>query len=257
MGSTANVVAAILAGGRGTRFRPYTEIIPKPMIPVGPEEKPILEHILAWLRVHDIRRFVFLVGYKWRQIRNYFRDGRDWDAEIKYSIDSEEYNNTGGALVAAYLRGFFHGADSVLVWYGDILAPVRVDELLQLHQEWSADATLVLADRYQVPVGVAEVTRDNNVKNLVEKPWLNLRVTIGILALRPETIAKALRGLGKSFDIMGDMIPWMIKQGMSVKAYIYKGPWYDVGSMERYAKLNHDELGEFLQAAQKLEKQLD
>jgi len=243
----ASVVAAILAGGEGRRLRPYTEIVPKPMIPVGPEEKPLLEHIVSWLARHGVKRVVLLVGYRWRQIRNYFRDGRYWGVEITYSIDTPEYTNTGGALLNAYRRGLL-SADTVLVWYGDILAPLDVEKLLDLHHRAMADATLALADRYQVPVGVAEVDEEDNVTRLEEKPWLPIKVTIGILALRTQVIPEAEKALGKSFDIMADMIPWMIRRGMRVKAYIHNGPWYDIGSMERYAKLSHDEAAKLLEA---------
>lgn len=239
------VIAAILAGGEGRRFRPYTEIIPKPMIPVGPEEKPILEHIVVWLVRHGLQDIVVLAGYRWRQIWNYFRDGRYWGARIRYSIDTPEYNGTGGALLNAYRQGLFKGAEHVLVWYGDILAPLDVRELLKKHLSTNADATLALADRYQVPVGVAKLSGDNVVE-LVEKPWLNINVTIGVLVLRKIVLSEAERNLGRRFDIMSHLIPWMIKTRKRVKAYIYRGHWYDVGSMERYAKLNHSNLAEFL-----------
>ena len=213
-----DVVAAILAGGEGRRFRPYTEIIPKPLVPVGPEEKPILEYIVVWLSRHGLRRIVLLVGYRWRQIRNYFRDGRDWGVEISYSVDTPDYTDTGGALLNAYQRGLLPRSGTILVWYGDILAPVNVGELLRRHREAGAHATLVLADRYQVPVGVAEVDENGNITRLEEKPWLPLKVTIGVLALEASIIPAAEEDLGKTFDIKGDMVPWKIESGMKVKA---------------------------------------
>jgi len=179
-----SVVAAVLAGGEGKRFRPYTDLIPKPMVPVGPEERPLLEHIVAWLTRHGLRDVVLLVGYRWRQIANYFRGGEPWGARIRYSRDEEGYTGTGGALLNARRRGLLD-ADTVLVWYGDILAPVDVYDLLERHSGWRADATLVLADRYQVPVGVAEVDEEGDVTKLEEKPWLPLKVTIGVLTLQP------------------------------------------------------------------------
>jgi len=240
-----NVVGAVLAGGEGRRFRPYTDIVPKPMVPLGPEERPLLEYIVGWLVRHGVRDIVLLVGYRWRQVRNYFRDGGYLGARIRYSLDTREYRGTGGALLNAYHRGLL-GGGTVLVWYGDILAPVDVGGLLGRHRSWGADATLVLADRYQVPVGVAEVDEEGNVLRMEEKPWLPLKVTIGVLALETRVLDKAAGELGKSFDIMADLVPWMIKRGMKVKAYIYRGPWYDVGSLERYMKLDHSLLKEFL-----------
>jgi len=240
-----NVTAAILAGGKGKRFRPYTEIIPKPMIPVGPEEKPLLEYIIKWLSNYGIRDIVLLVGYRWRQVSNYFNDGARWGVRIKYSIDTEEYKNTGGALLNAWRQGLL-GKNDLLIWYGDILAPLDVNHLLDKHYRWDADATIVVADKYQVPVGVAKVDENGNIIELKEKPWIDIHATIGILTLKPRILDQAEEVLGKSFDIMGELIPWMINEGKKVKAYIYNGPWYDIGSLERYAKLDHNRIKEFL-----------
>ena len=241
-----SIIAAILAGGEGSRFRPYTEIVPKPMIPIGPEEKPLLEYIIRWLAKYDIRDIVLLVGYRWKQIRNYFSHGERWNVKIRYSLDTKEYRNTGGALLNAYNRGILNDSDITLIWYGDILAPLNVKELLNMHQKWKADATIVLADRYQVPVGVAKVNNNNDVIELKEKPWIEVYVTIGILTLNVEILKNIEDELGRSFDIMGDLVPWMIKNDYIVKAYVYKGPWYDIGSLERYEKLDYNEIKEFL-----------
>ena len=69
------------------------------MIPVGPEEKPLLEHIMRWLSKRGVGDIVLLVGYRWRQVSNYFGDGAGWGVRTKYSIDTEEYKGTGGALL--------------------------------------------------------------------------------------------------------------------------------------------------------------
>ncbi len=141
-----NVTAAILACGERKRFKPFTDIVSKPMIPVGGEEKPIVEYILSWLRRHNIRKAVLLVGYKWRQIYNYFRDGKWLGMNVKYSVDSDEYRNTGGSLAKAVLTGVITDP-TIVVWYGDILATVNVTDLLRYHREKNADMTVVLAGR--------------------------------------------------------------------------------------------------------------
>ncbi len=234
--------AAVLAGGRGSRFRPYTDIIPKPMMPVGRLEKPILEYIVAWLYRAGIRDFVFLVGHRWRQIFNYFGDGSRFGVKIEYSLDEPPYGGTGGALLNAWRRGLLDG--DVIIWYGDILAPLDVPRLLGAHR--GAAATLAVADRYQVPVGVARV-EDGRIVEMQEKPWLPLRATIGVLALDTGVLDEAGERLGTSFDIMGDLVPLLISEGLEVRAYVYEGPWYDVGSLERYQKLPEEELAEFLE----------
>jgi len=248
-----NVTAAILAGGEGKRFKPFTDIVSKPMIPVGDEEKPIVEYILSWLKRHGIQKATLLVGYKWKQIYNYFRDGKWLGINVKYSVDSEEYKNTGGSLAKAVLTGVITDP-TIIVWYGDILASVNVTELLKYHREKNADITLVLADKYNIPVGVAEIDDDGNIISLEEKPWLPLKVTIGILAIERDLVVEAHnKGLGTNFDIMGDLVPWSINNGKRVKGYIYSGSWYDVGSLERFVKLDHNNISDFLQVERHLD----
>ncbi|MGC9072233.1 MAG: nucleotidyltransferase family protein [Acidilobus sp.] len=231
------LTAAVLAGGEGTRFRPYTDIIPKPMIPIGSEEKPVVDHIMNILIKGGVTHVVLLVGYKWKYVKNYFGYGDRFGIKIDYSIDDEMYKNTGGSLLKAYKHHLLD-SDPVVVWYGDILAPIKASELVDAHLSQKADAMLVLASRYQVPVGVAEVDGEGNIVSLREKPWLDLRVTIGVLTVRPKVLEEFEGKLGRSFDVMGDLIPAMIGSGMKVKAYLYDGPWVDIGSLERYKKID-------------------
>ncbi|MEM0045144.1 MAG: nucleotidyltransferase family protein [Desulfurococcaceae archaeon] len=232
------VKALILAGGVGSRFHPYTEIIPKPMFPIGKTEKPVLELIVRWLKRHGLKDFVFLVDYKWKYIYNYFEDGSRFGVRVAYSLDEQEgYKNTGGAILKAYRTGL--ASSRGLIWYGDILAPLNVKELLDYHADKRADLTLVIAKRYRVPVGVVELDNSYRVKTMSEKPELDISVTIGIAVVEEHVFKSEVEEeLGRNFDFMGDFVPWLINKGYSVYAYIYTGTWYDVGSLERYKKLD-------------------
>lgn len=234
-----------MAGGTGSRFHPYTEIIPKPMIPVGLNEKPVLEIIVRWLRKYGVKSFVFLLDYKWRYIYNYFEDGSRFGVVIKYSVDEKDgYSGTGGAILKAYRSNLANGRS--LIWYGDILAPLDVKSLVDFHVDKGADLTLVVASRYQVPVGVVRFESDYRVVHMTEKPFIDIPVTIGIALAEDRVFEKDVeKVLGKSFDFMGDMVPWLIKEGYKVYAYVYDGPWYDVGSLERYKKLDFNSLTVF------------
>jgi len=233
-----DVTSIILAGGQGERFRPYTDMIPKPMIPVGAEEKPVLELVVRWLSKYGLSNILLLVNYKWRYIYNYFGDGSRFNVHIEYSIDDENgYSNTGGAILKAYREGLFEGR--ALIWYGDILAPIDVSSLLEYHESKESDITLVVTSRYRVPVGIVKTSNDNDVVEMKEKPELDIKATIGIAVVEPRIFDEKLEDvLGKSFDFMGDLVPWAINNGFRVKAYIYEGEWYDVGSLERYKKLD-------------------
>ena len=242
-----NIKVAILAGGVGSRFHPYTEIIPKPMIPLGKCEKPVLELIVSWLKKQGFRDFVFLVGYRWKYIFNYFGDGSRLGVKIEYSLDEENgYRNTGGALLKAYRSGLL--SDTVIVWYGDILATIDTKELLEYHFKKRADITLVVAQSYKVPVGVAKLNEDYKVVEFSEKPQIKLSVTIGVGVVNTRVFKYSVEEeLGKNFDFMGDFVPWSIKAGFSVYGYVYNDMWIDVGSLERYKKVNVEDIAVFEQ----------
>ena len=245
--NTGKVQAAILAGGKGSRFWPLTDLIPKPLIPVGEHEKPILEYIVTWLSKNGIRRIALLVGYRNKQIQNYFGNGDRWGVEIRYSYDDpydpntqtnnveNGYSGTGGALLKAVHNNTLT-MDTILVWYGDIIADINTRDLLRKHWETRAAATLVLAENYQVPVGIPTLQGDN-ITSLQEKPWININPTIGILAIEKTSLLETAGTLGRNYDIMADLIPHIIRKGKTVKAYIHHGHWYDIGSIERYQKI--------------------
>jgi mannose-1-phosphate guanylyltransferase len=242
------ISSVILAGGEGRRFRPLTYYIPKPMIPVGSSERPILEFIVRWLSRWGVRDILVLIGYRWRQVVNYFGDGSRFNVRMRYVVDKPPYSNTGGALRRALDLGLLDEYEDVLIWYGDILAPLNVKELIDVHRSSRADVTLVLTQAYKVPVGIATVDADGRVVELSEKPELGLNATIGILMLKVNSAKRAVESLnlGYDFDIMGDMIPGMISMGFNVRSYIHDKFWYDVGSIERYEKLDHGKLEELL-----------
>jgi mannose-1-phosphate guanylyltransferase len=237
--------SVIPAGGEGSRFKPYTDIVPKPMIPLGEEEKPILDYIVQHLSSNGSDHIILLVNYKWKYIKNYFRDGDKHNVKIDYSIDDNIYGNTGGSLLKAYKEGLLN-SDIALIWYGDIIAGLNPKEVIDYHIKNNTDVTLVIANKYQIPVGVAEIDENNNIIKLNEKPWLDIKVTIGILTLRTSILENIEEVLGTKFDIMGDLIPYMIKKNLKIKGFIYDKEWLDVGSLERYKKIDSKILNKIL-----------
>ncbi len=231
------IKAVILAGGEGTRFKPYTDMIPKPMLPLGYLEKPVLEYIIEWINCKGLEEVVILGGYKWRQIFNYFRHGDRHNIHIKYSIDDDQYKGTGGALIKAYKNGLFDNAEALLVWYGDILAPVNITELIHFFKESKADAILTVSKKYKIPVGTIKINEQGYVTQVEEKPSLPIMITIGVFLIATDILANAEDRLGKRFDLMADFFPDILKQGRTIKAYVHKGWWVDLGSFERYIKI--------------------
>jgi len=235
------VVGVVLAGGEGKRLRPLTYYFQKCMIPVGTRQKPLLEYILLFLKRHGIVDAKLLVGYKHEQIRNYFDDGSRFGMKISYVVDDPSMGGSGGALLNAANKGTFRQTDTLLIYYGDILSDIDLSAMLRQHIESESVSTLAVANGFEVPVGVAELD-GRIVKGWLEKPKVDIYAGIGIVALSPSAldVLKELSAERSSIDIMGDLIPELIAKGKHVEAFLTDEFWYDVGSTEKYEKLDNE-----------------
>ncbi len=242
-----DIKGVILCGGKGTRLRPLTYYFQKSMIPVGMRQKPLLEYIVRLLSYHGIEKIVLLVDYKAEQIINYFDDGSRFGVKIQYLKDDPRYPGNAGALYNAYIRGYLGDSHNIVVYYGDILSNINISELLRIHKDREAAATLALSENYTVSVGVAEL-RGSRIVKLVEKPPLGKPAVMGILALKTDVVGlvEELLDYGGQTDIMRDLVPLLIRRGLRVEAYVTEAFWYDVGSTERYEKLDQREVDELL-----------
>ena len=246
MNDGGDVVGVVMAGGEGRRLRPLTYYFQKCMIPIGSRQKPLLEYILLQFKRYGIVDLKLLVGYKHEQIVNYFNEGDRFGVKIDYFVDDPSMGGSGGALLSAAGKGAFDDADSLLVYYGDILSDIDLSAMLKQHVESGSVATLAVTDSYKVPVGVAEV-EGRAVRGWVEKPTIEIYAGIGIMAIRSEALVmlEVLPSERKDPDLMGDLIPFLIERGERMEVYLTDAFWYDVGSTEKYEKLdNHivDEL---------------
>ncbi len=238
------VRALVLCGGRGKRLRPLTYYIQKTMIPVGHRQNPLLEYIVRLLKFHGFTEIAFLVDYRAKQIENYFGDGSRFGVHLDYVYDTEELAGTGGSVINAYREGFFTEDDTVLVYYGDILTNINLQELIRSHREKKAKATVALASGFEVRVGVAEMENDGKIRGFIEKPALEKPVSIGILAIEGSIVKRAQRLSEEkpAVDLMGDIIPFVMKTGEPVFGFMSKAFWYDVGSIETYEKLDNEKV---------------
>ncbi|MCS7125427.1 MAG: nucleotidyltransferase family protein [Aigarchaeota archaeon] len=241
-------IAVILAGGEGSRLRPLTYYFQKCMIPIGPRQKPLLEYIILNLRKHSLNDILISVGYKAEQIVNYFKDGRWYGVNIKYVYDKIDLKGTGGSLLNIFREGYLQDKQTIFIHYGDILSNIDLSDILRRYEESGADVMIALSSSYQLPVGVAEVDREGKIISFVEKPLIKIYVSVGILVLCSSVLHELdkLAIEGKSLDIMSDFIPYLIKIGKTVKAYITDAFWYDVGSIEKYEKLTNEMVEKYL-----------
>jgi len=211
------------------------------MIPIGLKQRPMLEYVVRLLKFHGITDQAFLVNYKAEQIVNYFDDGSRFDVKISYVRDIARLKGTAGSVLNAYNQGVVSQEDTLFVYYGDILTTMDVGDLVRYHFNKRASATVALASGFTVRVGLADVDKRGKIRGFVEKPQLEKPVSIGIMVLNGGILLDVERlSRGKHrLDLMGDLIPHLIKAGKPVYGYLSKAFWYDVGSMEAYEKLNH------------------
>jgi len=239
----------ILAGGQGTRFRPLASYFQKCRIPVGEEQKPVLEYIVRLFSHHDIKDLVLLVGYKHQQVKNYFNEGARFGVKIQYVLDRPEFSGSANALVNAHRLGAISKKDCLVVYYGDILSNFDLKEMVSRHITSKSAATLGLAHGFKVRVGTAEI-KDGLVARFIEKPVLDLPVSVGIMVLSGWVLEEMNRlyeeGRKEAFDLMGDVVPHLIEKGIPVSPYISDGFWYDLGSLERYEAFENEGLSEKL-----------
>lgn len=227
--------AVILAGGKGTRLRPLTYSIPKPLLPIG--RKPILETIIERLRDSDFRDIILTVEYKAELIKSYFRDGKSLDVNITY-FQENRYSGTAGPV--KQVENMLNGAPFVTM-NGDLLTDLDYRKMYQAHLDKSSELT-VATSTYNVtlPYGVIDV-QDNNIVSVTEKPTLKFLINAGIYVLSPT----ALRDIPTedSYD-MPDLIQSLVNQKRKVDTYFIDGEWQDLGTMENYRKVHSENGGE-------------
>jgi len=236
----SKVKGLVLCGGEGTRLRPITYYFQKTMVPIGLKQKPLLEYVVRLLKFHGIEDLVFLVNYKGEQIINYFEEGSRFNVKISYVKDDPSLKGTAGSVLNAYRQGAVNMKETLLVYYGDILTNMDLKDLLRYHRDKRSWATVALASGFTVRVGLADLDNGGRIHGFVEKPTLEKPVSVGIVVLKGETLRdmELSKREKRELDLMGDVIPYLIKIGKPVYGYVSDAFWYDVLSTEAYEKLS-------------------
>lgn len=223
------LTAVVMAGGFGTRLRPLTDHVPKPMLPV--DGKPLLEHIIEQLRLAGIRRVNITTHYKGEVIEEHFGDGSNYGVSIKY-VDEKQPLGTAGALS---LLGDSDGP--MLVINGDILTRVDLRAMLDFHHQHEADMTVAVRQHeVQIPYGVVEAD-GVNIRGVVEKPVKRFLINAGIYLLAP-TVYRLVPA-GRRYD-MTELIQDLIGRGDRVICFPVPEYWLDIGHMADYARAQED-----------------
>ncbi len=229
--------AVIMAGGFGTRLRPLTCNIPKPMVPMV--NKPMMEHIVHLLKSHGMTDIVSLLFYHPNVIRSHFGDGRAFGITMQY-VQAEADFGTAGSVRNAYEK---LGDDRVLIISGDVLTDFDLTEALNFHAAQGADATIVLT-RVTNPLqfGVVIVDDEGNITRFLEKPsWGEVfsdTINTGIYIIEHDVLD--MIPYKEDFDFSKNLFPAMMQRGMKLSGYIAKGYWRDVGTLDEYREASMD-----------------
>jgi mannose-1-phosphate guanylyltransferase len=229
--------AILLAGGKGTRLRPFTVHTPKPIVPIL--NRPFLHYQIDLLRqVPEIDEVILSLNYQPRRIEEIFGDGEGLGLRVRYVVEPMPLG-TGGAI--RYAGDSL--TDSVVVFNGDVLTQIDLGAVLRLHRERKAKATIVLT-----PVdnprayGLVETDAQGNISRFLEKPGEDEitcnTINAGIYVLEPDTFDRIPKDT--AWSIERSFFPSLIERGETFVAYVYDGYWIDIGTPAKYLQVHRD-----------------
>jgi mannose-1-phosphate guanylyltransferase len=236
--------AMILAGGKGTRVRPLTDTVPKPMIPII--SKPLMEFLIDLLRQHGFDRIIVSTSYLADAIEAYFREGSRFGVQIGYSFEgyhadgrsvAEGLGSAGGLKKIQQFSGFFD--DTFVVLCGDAIIDLDLTAALAFHRERKAIATIVLKDLPRAQVGsygVVKTAPDGRIIQFQEKPApqdaISTTINTGIYFFEPAIFDHIPADTG--FDIGGHLFPLLAAKGLPFYGVALPFSWIDIGSTPDY-----------------------
>jgi NDP-mannose synthase len=223
--------AVILAGGKGVRLRPYTTIIPKPLVPIG-DEHSILEIVLRQLARSGFTSATLAIGHLGQLIRAYVGDGSQWGIRVDYVHEESPLGTIGPALTV-----LDRVPEHFLLMNGDILTDLDFGDLFVEHLGSGAPLTVATYERsHCVDFGVLEVA-GSRVTGFQEKPTLMYNVSMGVYALTKRHLERYTPGLPFGFD---ELMLDLIERGTPPNSYAFNGFWLDIGRPDDYDRANEE-----------------
>ncbi|MFW9920451.1 MAG: sugar phosphate nucleotidyltransferase [Candidatus Thorarchaeota archaeon] len=219
---------AFLCGGEGSRLRPFTYAVPKPMLPIG--SKPILEINITRAKEQGFKRVFLLVNYKAEILQSYFGDGSTMDVDIQYVFENEKRGTAGPLLPLKEVID-----DPFLVMNADILTKLSLVDLLNFHKSKNAELTVALKHfQISIPYGIITTDEESGINEIKEKPQFNFLINSGIYAVSPEVLSLIPdNGLYQMTQFIVDAK----KSGKHVMGYKFEDPWKDIGRMNDYLQI--------------------
>ncbi|NVM53519.1 MAG: NTP transferase domain-containing protein [Candidatus Helarchaeota archaeon] len=228
--------SVIMAGGKGTRLRPLTSNLPKPMVPIA--NKPILVHIIELLKRYGFKDIIVTVGYLGKKISEIIGDGSDLGVNITYAWESRPLGTAGGIKAVEKQLD-----ETFLVISSDILTDIDLSRMLEFHRKNKSVATLALT-RTEVPVayGIVYTDEDGKIKRFMEKPgWSEVfsdKINTGIYILEPEVLQYIEEN--QEYDFSKQLFPLLLDKDRPIFGYWGDFYWLDIGNPKKYIQANHD-----------------
>ena len=229
----------ILAGGKGTRLRPLTLNLPKPIVPVA--NRPFLLYQIDLMKKAGIDEIVLSLSYQPRKIEDLLKDGADFDVLIRYAVESAPLG-TAGAFKNA--EEWIDGP--TVVFNGDILTSVDLPSVIATHREKQSVATLVLTPVEDPSAyGLVEADSSGRIHRFLEKPGMNEitsnTINAGIYVLEPSVLEHM--PAGKPFSFERELFPYLLEKGEPMYAVVSDQYWIDIGTPGKYLEVHRDILG--------------
>lgn len=219
--------AVILAGGLGTRLQPYTTFLPKPMLPLG--EKPLLEHLIEWLRRNKVDEIVLCVSYLRKTIEDYFEDGARFGVKIEYAIADRPLATAGQLKTAEPLVN-----DTFVCVYGDSVFNFDLKKMTTQHKTKKSFITMSLHQyKTNLKYGVIETNKSGKVTAWNEKPEIKANINIGCYVMEPEIFSYIPQNKPYGMD---DVIKKALAKKKDVGSFIIKNGFVDIGDKASYKK---------------------
>jgi mannose-1-phosphate guanylyltransferase / phosphomannomutase len=234
--------AIIMAGGFGTRLRPLTMNLPKPMVPMM--NRPMMEHIVRLLKKHGFSDITSLLYFHPDAITSHFEDGKDFGISMSYIMAEADFGTAGSVRNATEQLGL---NERIVIISGDVLTDFDLTAAIRFHEEKKAKATLVLTHvKNPLQFGVVMTDESGNITRFLEKPsWGEVfsdTINTGIYILEPE--AYNLIPYKREFDFSKDLFPSMLHEKGALAGYIAEGYWRDIGNLQEYHEAHIDTLNE-------------
>ena len=223
--------AVILAGGLGTRLRPLTYKKPKPMLPLG--GKPMLYHLIKWIKKNNVKEIVLCTSYLHKTIENYFGNGKKFGVSIEYAISKKPLATAGQLKTAEKLVD-----DTFVCVYGDSIFDFNLKGMIREHKKKKSFITMSLYEyKTNLKYGVIETNKTGKVSAWHEKPEIRAKINMGCYVMEREVLS--LIPKRKEYG-MDDVIKRALARRKKIGSITTKKGFIDVGNMESYEKANKE-----------------